>query len=228
MKVLQFIVVLALLAGCSSQKNLTVDSGVNQDANFEEYRTYAWATSAADESNLKYSNNDPVLKDQIKSAIEYEMEARGYRMDENNPDLLLNFRVFEEDTEFTGFSGANQDEDYWGMGVQSGGVRPQDDARIFNLEKGTLFVSLVDKANSTLVWQGFVSGVLDDDTSANTAQVREAVNTVFSEFGYSASADGTNNTGRNQGTPGGFNTGGANADDAGENESSPGTTGTGY
>jgi hypothetical protein len=153
------------------------DKVLNQD--FSKFRTFDFSSMI--DSDLEaglYFLNDLVFKSQLREAIQEELMGLGYKMDKTNPDLIVNFRVFEEPTSLKGFAGYGPS--YWG----NTSYRQISDKTTYDVKAGTLLVSLADKKNSQVVWQGFASGLIDDDKFVkDKATIRQAVNLIMDEYG---------------------------------------------
>ena len=129
-----------------------------------------------------YFLNDLILKSQIRDAVNSELQGLGYqKATSGKPDMLVNFRVFEQPTTLRGFEGMG--EDYW-SGTQT---RTSDDRTEYKVKGGTLMVNFVDVDSGEVIWQGFASGLIDNGKFVkDEGKVREAVNLIFDEFGQRA------------------------------------------
>lgn len=155
----------------------------NTDTDFSQYKTFYWASHVDNEleEGKIYFLNDMALKQEIRDAVSHELEARGYQEDETNPDLVVNFRVFDEPATLRGYD--SYGTGYW-SGVQ---MTAREDLETYEVEAGTLLVSLLDRETGDLVWQGFASGLLDGDAFIkDEARINEAVHLIFEEYGFSA------------------------------------------
>lgn len=82
-KLLAFLVVL-LLMSCGPR----VQTEITTDRNLKEYNTYAFLPN----SNLSAENTqyqDPVLNQAIVEAINDNLQQEGYKLDQDNPELLV-------------------------------------------------------------------------------------------------------------------------------------------
>jgi hypothetical protein len=160
-----------------AQIRVESDKVVNQD--FSKFKTFDFSSMI--DSDLEtglYFLNDLVFKSQLREAIKEELMGLGYKMDKTNPDLIVNFRVFEEPTSLRGFEGYGTS--YWG----NASYRQISDKTTYDVKAGTLLVSLADKKNSQVVWQGFASGLIDNDKFIkDKATIRQAVNLIMDEYG---------------------------------------------
>jgi hypothetical protein len=157
-------------------QEITVQSQREPDVDFRMYETFNWALQAEKQTDESaYFLNDLVLKADIRDAVHGELEDRGYHLTQTNPDLLVNFRVFEGAVEGYGRS-------YWIGDEFPGG---NGDIQMAVPGPGTLIISLLDKKNGKLIWEGFASGLIEDNVfTRDEKKIREAVNTIFENYGY--------------------------------------------
>lgn len=177
-------------------RNVTVASDKSLTAEFSSFETFDFARQIGEDQVRIFFLDDALLKENIKDAVTYELEARGYEHTNSNPDLLVNFRVLEEETEFTGYTGVYRDENYWtstemrkdmiGL-VPEAEVRSAENQRTYLLDEGTLMVHLVDTNSGELIWQGYASGVMDGEIiDGEEDKVKEAVSLIFQTYDWRA------------------------------------------
>lgn len=196
-KLFSFFVITAFLASCAKDSTLVGTDKNLEVAEFDTYKSFSFASHVEDADNNMFFWDSELMKIAVKNEVRGELEALGYVYKENNADLLVNFRVFEEPVEITGFVDNYADENYWGpmeikkeaIGLEpSAQVREPGDARTYNLDKGSIFIQMVDIDKSALIWQGYASGIvenasiLDDDEE----HIAEAVELIFEEYNFEA------------------------------------------
>ena len=168
--------------GATNAQTITVESDRALDTDFSEYKSFYWASQVdtwLDEG--MYFLNDLTMKAIIRDAVKGEMMGLGYELQSNEPDLIVNFRVFEEPVTLKGYEGYGTS--YW----NDDRVRDISDTTSYNVEAGTLLVSMADRESGKVVWQGFASGLIKDDTFVkDEGKIREAVNLVFEEYNQRA------------------------------------------
>lgn len=158
------------------------DKRVNVD--MSDFKTFDWASNDADyKTGFFEIIEDEIYTNEIKKAVKYEMEARSYRQNNYNPDLLVTFNVLEGPAEYMGFAEGSITSTTFDDEVRERGYR-----ETYMLDKGTLLIGLIDKKTGKLVWQGFASGVMDGDIyNKGDIKVKEAVSEIFDEeFNYSS------------------------------------------
>jgi len=181
-------------AGCSSSEQVAVGSeqrtstdpqtGPYADAaagasniDFSTLKTYGWASQVNDTTTAAFFTNDTDYKRTIRDAVKQQMASRGYTYQPSSPDLLVNFRVFEQPTEIRDNSGYG--DNYW----TANEYRPDNTPRNIKLDKGSIFVQLVDSKKSEVVWQGYASGLNEGGSMAkDKAKVADAVAKVFVQY----------------------------------------------
>jgi hypothetical protein len=171
-----------------------IASDERPQVDMDKYETYGWSTTVTDETEAVYSLNDIILKDKIKRTIEDELTGLGYTKS-MKPDLILNFVVLEGDTEFTGFGNLTKDDyfySYWNL------FEPEEKlegVKKYNLKEGSLLVHMLDMKTGTLIWQGYASGIMDDDVfDFDPNRIEETVELIFEHFDYRG--DDLDNAGR--------------------------------
>jgi hypothetical protein len=164
-------------------QEIAVRSHKNPDVDFTRFRTYTWAAQVDQKQDDSfYFLNDLVMKADIRDAVRSEMETRGYRQDGTNPDLLVNFRVFIRPVNLRGYHGYGSS--YWSQSEYD----PSSDMTSYDVDAGTLILSMLDRKSGILVWQGFASGLSDTgEFTRNEKKIREAVNLLFEDYGIRVS-----------------------------------------
>jgi hypothetical protein len=171
---------LLLLVGmvCAyAQGRITVESDIDDDVDFSKYKTFSWASqvdSQLDERGV-YFLNDLILKAQIREAVKSELMGLGYQLDPNQPDLIVNFRVFDQAARIKGV-----EPEYW-SGQTYGLI---GDTTSYEVKPGTILLSLADRKKSKVVFQGFASGLIDNDHFIkDEVRIRQAVHMIADESG---------------------------------------------
>src|SRR5688572_29156131 len=180
-----FLLAIVCLAACevfAQQHKIQVESDKALNVEFSKFKTFAFASMI--DSNLEtgvFFLNDLVFKSQLREAIQEELMGLGYKMDKENADLIVNFRVFEEPATLKGFEGYGSS--YWGNKT----YRQISERATYDVKAGTLLISLLDRKNSQVVWQGFASGLINNDKFIKAkSTIREAVNLIMDEYGVRA------------------------------------------
>jgi hypothetical protein len=179
--VLTFFVV---TVGFGQQDRIQVESDKALKADFSRFKTFAFASMIDSDAEIGfYFLDDLVLKSQLREAVEEQLMGLGYRMDKKSPDLIVNFRVFEEPTTLKGFEGYGGS--YWGNAK----YRQISDQATYHVKAGTLLLSFAASKSAEVVWQGFASGLINENKFIkDKATIREAVSLLMEEYGVRANS----------------------------------------
>lgn len=156
--------------------NIIVNADKALNTDFSKYKTFAWASQVKTDNGV-YFLNDYVLKNAVRHAVLHELEGLGYEMKDQAADLIVNFRVFDKPVEIQGFTGYEQG--YWGTEE----YRDRDDQRTYKLDAGSLIVQMVDRTTGQIVWQGYASGIMDNNVfDKDKERINQAVALIFDEY----------------------------------------------
>jgi len=180
----------------SSQPTVATDKDI-QEGDFQQYETFTFTKQVLSNDDNQYFENSEALKKTVMNEIKNELQAMGYKYNENEGDLLVNARIFTEDTEYTGWTNVFTEENYWGpteiqkemIGLEpSAEVREPGDAETYFLEAGTLMIQMAELESGLLVWQGYASGILDEPKNIDGKQneIDVAVEQIFDEYNFTA------------------------------------------
>jgi hypothetical protein len=176
-KVMMGLILLFIVAASYAQSSITVRSEQGEDVDYTKYKTFGWASQVSNELEAGvYFLNDLVLKAQVRDAVKSELLGLGYEMNADQPDLLVNFRVFDQPVTIKGAE--DYGDNYWGNDNYSGISNES-----YDVEAGTLLVSLADRESGRVVWQGFASGLIDNNQFIkDEGKIHEAVDMIFAEY----------------------------------------------
>lgn len=184
-KTILFLVCCAFYLASQAQVKVGADRSFKSSLN--DLKTYGWSTKIEQiPSNqifvglngvLVYNNES--VREKIKRAIAFELSAKGYSHDQNNPDILVLFRVTERPGTLTTFRGYETID-----GMEK--VRTPQNVHHTKIKAGTLIINLVDTKSGKVAWQGYASGILTPDMINDNMKVREAVSDIFSKFHFKA------------------------------------------
>jgi uncharacterized protein DUF4136 len=155
-----------------------IETGYDKSADFSRYKTYSWIPRATPATN-------PVLAAIINNNIEYELEQKGLRKVESNPDLLVKCYGGAGDVE-GGY--AAQDPGYTATGgapipggnMWGGSLPPTPVPQTMH---GSITVDLVDARQKHLVWRATAKGKMDyDKRSKLLDKANKAVSKMFEKY----------------------------------------------
>jgi hypothetical protein len=170
-----------LLQGCQTQPEVRAD--YDHAADFSKYRTFNFVPQPSTEK-LGYSS---LTTQEIKNAVSAELQKRGYQLDTENPDLLVNFSgKLREKQEIESVPGP-----YYGYRFGFYGPWPGyalgSDIYTVNYKEGTLNVDLIDASRMQMVWEGVAVGEVTQKQLENReASINTTVQDIFAKFPFQA------------------------------------------
>ena len=171
-----------LISGCASGPDIS--SAYDESSDFSQFRTYNFFADAGSDGQ----NYQSLFTQYMITAIEREMENRGYQKSAN-PDLLLNFNAnFQDKTKVTtspsmggyyGYRGGY----YGGWGGYGMGT----DTHVSQYTEGTFNIDMVDANRKQLVWEAVLVGKIKDDSFDNLEEkVNNGVPLFFARYPFIA------------------------------------------
>jgi hypothetical protein len=184
MKVLINVFALALVLGMSScSPSLTIRSDYDRQTNFSRYQTYNFY-------NPSQTTQDAVMGSQLMlkrmtQAMTREMENRGYKLDETNPDILVSFSTDARNMQSV--QSNNNFSPFWGWGWGWGGG---NNVSSRNYEENRIIISLHDGRTKDMIWQGYAKGEINERNRKNREQlVYDVVAKIMLEYPNRAGFD---------------------------------------
>tara|TARA_R110002049_G_scaffold116099_1_gene268421 strand:+ start:19199 stop:19798 length:600 start_codon:yes stop_codon:yes gene_type:complete len=162
----------------------------DRDAPFGAYKTFYWSDnfqmeSGKEEEPLFFNT---LIKKRLKAAIRPQMESRGYVMDANHPDLLVDSRIVVKTKNVNYNSGGYPYFPYYGHGYGNfgyygygyyGNYQSSEEHK-----EGGVVIEIIDRGKRQLIWQGFAPDVLHANTTDKQKEIREAVAKIFTKYQY--------------------------------------------
>lgn len=124
------------------------------------------------------------LSQSLKNAARSALEAKGYRYEESNPAMLVNFNVsVQQKTEVDTLAAPPIAYGPFGYraGLYGGWAGYGYPDMIDQYDEGTLMVDLVDPEEKAMVWEGVTKMRSNDASKWNEQDVRDHVNAVIAE-----------------------------------------------
>ncbi|MDG4716714.1 DUF4136 domain-containing protein [Winogradskyella marincola] len=180
-KLLKFTPILVLAILLSSCSSVRVAADYDREANFDQYKTFAFFKPGIDKAEIS-----DIDKRRILRAIEAELLAKGMTKSEN-PDMLVS--IFTKSNQRVdvynnawgagawGWGGFNRWGWGWGPGFGWGG------SNISTTTEGMLFIDFIDANKKELVWQGSGTGYLvTKNVEKKEARIKEFVSKTLEQF----------------------------------------------
>jgi len=186
-----------ILIGLSVAMLLTVPAAAQKvsydigDADFTGMKTFAFKNSPVDDRTAgKTTYDSPIITERTHAAIAAQLEARGLRQVDRNPDMYVStHRTFKTEYEVYGYGSP-----YWGLGYgwgwgpyyaawgpwYGGNTWYSVDERII----GTLTVDFENAATGELMWRGLAEKHVHEHASPEhrIKRVNKEVNKMFEKF----------------------------------------------
>ncbi|RYF88297.1 MAG: DUF4136 domain-containing protein [Chitinophagaceae bacterium] len=171
------------LMSCASTAHIEKDDSID----FGKYKTFSWIAPPASDS-IRTSS---IAENKIKSIVNEELQKNaGWKMVNNNPDLLLSYDVLVER------STVEQSNPVYSRPYTRTFYNPRA-GRYFNVyypsrfigydnygvqvQEGTVTISMIDTKTDKTVWQGWTTEQIDS-RKIKTSEVESAVKTIFKKF----------------------------------------------
>lgn len=181
-----FILVLALLIlGCASQKDFVAEYDFNYSGNFKKYKTFNFVVNAIPDDSVTYYQA-------IERTISSRLGSQGFRMDQDRPDLLINYKIFNDSVKYRGYDQPNFD--YWLnrrlpdfdlTEEEERQQRERDETynRVKFVEKnGLLVIYVIDNKRGNTIWQGYTAGDFDVYSPDGQSDLTKATYRVMDQF----------------------------------------------
>ncbi len=153
--------------------NIKVNSSYDHRIDFTKYKTFCWLNGC----DFTYTGptylNDSLLREKIKNAIIAELEEKGLKHDDNNPDLLIDFHISVENESSVVYH-HRDDEPYY--------FQPFPELKVIDYLKGTIVIDMVDKSESRMVWRSESIGYMDVHPDLSEKNIRRGIGTTLKKF----------------------------------------------
>ncbi|GAA5041259.1 hypothetical protein GCM10011506_42810 [Marivirga lumbricoides] len=108
----------------------------------------------------------PEVKKQVEHAIKHELITDDYKHKKSGGEMLVSYFIFSKDGKLRGDFTENE-------------MTSIDRAEEFDVKKGTLLISVIDKESGQTVWSGFSDGAFASTSPMNDNQVIKTVSNIM-------------------------------------------------
>jgi hypothetical protein len=165
-----------ILSACSSYKFYSINNG---KVDVSRYQTYAWVPSGESKAS-KYYQND-IAEDKIISAVNAELDARGFKVDNRKPDVLVRYTAvvdnksrvindpvyYQAPARYVPRLGYYQGRSfYYYQYYRPFPVYAGSEVRKVEFEEGNIVVDLIDRNSSKVIWRGVAKGEVNNPEKA--------------------------------------------------------------
>lgn len=156
-----------LLLLCACGPNVVVN--YDKSTNFSQYRTYRWGQGVP--------AKNPDVDQQIVESIDEQMARKGFSKTNIDPDLMVTYHAAtREEVDYNDMYGAGGGPAYGSLQTASAGDVPM------RVKVGEIVVDMYDTKQKRNVWHAVGRGLVKDDPSKTSAQIRKGAVKMFEKF----------------------------------------------
>ena len=173
-----FLVLISLItfAGCASGP--TIHTNADPTADFMSINTFGFMQPLSTDSG----NMQTLLSTQLIAATTDEFEQRGWRVDQNNPDVLINF-LFETQEQIRSRNTGASVSTMHRSGRYSGWGATMSTPTIEQTTQGALSIDVIDPSQNRMIWEGTATNRVTDSLRNNQEEtVRTFVAAILADF----------------------------------------------
>ena len=177
-----WICVVALVAtGCARQPKIYTNE--DPQARFNSYRTFAFEPKLGTD---RPDGTRSIISQTLMNATRAELEARGYKFDEERTDLVINFYL-ESEEKIKARSSPTMGGGYHRYRRGAYGTWGGYETTVTQYTEGTLNLDIVEDYRDQLVWEGVLVGRITEKTLQNLDEALTlAVQELFKHYPYRA------------------------------------------
>ncbi len=177
---------IVLLAAACAATGPRVRADRDNTVDFSRYRTFAFA----DPLGTDRAGYQTIVSQHLMAATRHELEARGLRYVEADPQLLVNFNGKLNEK----FRGTTVPSSRFSVGFGRSYYRYRtgfyttwplyaEETHVQSYTEGTLNVDVIDAARKQMIWEGVAVGRVTDKTMENLKpEIDEAVKAIFANY----------------------------------------------
>lgn len=173
------------LGGCANTAHIEK----SRSADFDAYKTYSWVAPEKTKSNKQNRRNDIALQN-LRMAVNEELQKKGYREVKNNPDVLVNTELLVEKNEI------ERNDPVYSQPFTRSYYNPRTgryrqfyypsqfagyNSYSTTVKEGTITIYLIDTKTDETVWQGWSTEELDY-AQISDKEINKNVKSIFKKF----------------------------------------------
>lgn len=165
---------LFLLLSCSVAKVKHTESAPG--FRLSNYKTFDYfKLEATGDTSANFEKNAALLR----GAITKNLQAKGLRRSETQPELLINIGIVVDEKTQTRETTFREAPRYMGQRKYSW---KSEEVEVGKYKEGTATVHLVDARTEEMVWQGVVQSIIPGNEKKIPASIEEGVNALFDKM----------------------------------------------
>lgn len=173
LKLLPAILLLIVVSSCTSVR---VASDYDKNANFNDYKTFAFFKTGIDKAEISDLDKRRILR-----AIEAELLAKGFTKSEN-PDMLVSLFTKSREKVNIYNNGWGPYGYGWGWSPWYWGGYGYGGTSVSTSTEGVLYIDLIDAKKKELVWQGMGTGYLSKNMEKKEERIKEFVSKIMEKY----------------------------------------------
>ncbi len=173
LKLLPAILLLIVVSSCTSVR---VASDYDKNANFNNYKTFAFFKTGIDKAEISDLDKRRILR-----AIEAELLAKGFTKSEN-PDMLVSLFTKSREKVNIYNNGWGPYGYGWGWSPWYWGGYGYGGTSVSTSTEGVLYIDLIDAKKKELVWQGMGTGYLSKNMEKKEERIKEFVSKIMEKY----------------------------------------------
>ncbi len=162
-----------LVLGATSCQSVHVVTDYDQNADFNQYKTFAFYKPGIDKAKISDLDKRRILR-----AISSSLEAKGLTKSKESPDILVS--IFTKSTKninvYNNHYGWGGPWGWWGYGPYWNNYYNS----IYTDVDGALYINIIDTKKKVLVWQGVGEGGISPEGSV--PEKIERINTIVNKI----------------------------------------------
>lgn len=183
---LYFFALVLFSVSCISKKDYVAEYDFNYSGNFKRYKTFGFVGNSFPKDSLEYFRA-------IERTIANRLGSQGFRMQNERPDLLINYKIFNEHVKYRGYEQPNFD--YWVERrndnvdmeklMESEELREKDENynKVKYLENnGMMVIYVIDNKRGNTIWQGYSPASFDFMSPDIESDLTRATYRVMDQF----------------------------------------------
>jgi hypothetical protein len=182
---LPLFVLIFVMASCAGQKDYIAEYDFNYTGNFKRYKTYGFVGTVGPKDSLNFYQT-------IERTISNRLGSQGFNKEDEQPDLLINYVIFNDQVKYRGYD--QPKFDYWldrrpetvdMEKLKESEERERDETynNVRYLEnKGMLVIYVIDNKNGNTIWQGYSPTVFDFLSPDIQSDLTRATYRVMDQF----------------------------------------------
>ena len=166
----------AILSGCASGPTVIVNA--DPSADLMSLRTFDFMQPlSTDRGNVQ-----TLLSTQLIAATTDELVMRGWRREQDNPDVVINF-LLETHEQIRSRNTSGSVSTMHRSGRYGGWGATMSTPTIEQTTQGALSIDMIDPARNQMIWEGTATNRVTDSMRANQEEsVREFVTAILADF----------------------------------------------